>query len=230
MKCSIQKHLVLPLDSDSTSNRVFRIADLGCSVGPNTFACVETIIESVVSEYKAKCPELKLPEFQVFFNDQVRNDFNTLFRNLPSKRLYTAAGVPGSFHSRLFPKASVDLFHSAFALHWLTGIPDEVKSPISPAYNRGRVTYAESAPEVAEAYKARFKKDIRAFLDARSIEIADNGLLVILMPCRPEGTAASGSLIMESVECLGHALMDMVKEVKYKVNVTLPIRSKAGID
>lgn len=49
LSCSILKHLVLPPDSKSMSNQVFCIADLGCSVDPNTFASIETIIKSVVS-------------------------------------------------------------------------------------------------------------------------------------------------------------------------------------
>ncbi|KAK4763843.1 hypothetical protein SAY87_013281 [Trapa incisa] len=213
LQCSIQKHLVLPLDSKmSISKPVFRIADLGCSVGPNTFASVDSIIDAVTSEYKAKCLDSKIPEFQVFFNDQARNDFNTLFRNLPAERAYTAAGIPGSFHGRLFPMASVDIFHSASALHWLSGVPDEVKDPLSPAWNRGKVTYVESAPEVAEAYKAQFQKDIMEFFNARAMEIADNGLLAILMLCRPEGTAVSCSVAMDMFECLGHTLVDMVNE------------------
>lgn len=213
---SIRKHLVLPTNSDSASNRVFRIADLGCSVGPNTFASIDTIIGSVVSEYRTKCLGPEIPEFQVFFNDQVSNDFNTLFRNLPPERAYTAAGVPGSFHGRLFPESSVDLFHSAFALHWLPGVPDEVTRPVSPAWNGGKVTYAESAPEVAKAYKAQFRKDIGAFFKERSTEMVDNGLLAILMPCRPQGTAPSRSVLMAGFECVGHALADMAKEVRFE--------------
>ncbi|KAL0409410.1 UNVERIFIED_CONTAM: Farnesoic acid carboxyl-O-methyltransferase, partial [Sesamum radiatum] len=49
----------------------------------------------------------------VFFNDKVGNDFNTLFSSLPSERLYYATGVPGSFHGRLLPKASLHFAYSS---------------------------------------------------------------------------------------------------------------------
>lgn len=35
----------------------------------------------------------------------------------------------------------------------LAKVPDNVKNPESPMWNKGRITYAESASEVAEAFK-----------------------------------------------------------------------------
>ncbi|KAK7849230.1 putative s-adenosylmethionine-dependent methyltransferase [Quercus suber] len=64
----------------------------------------------------------------VFFNDQFSNDFNTLFISLPPNRQYFAAGVPGSFYGRLFPKASLHFIHSSYALQWLSnGLSSEAK-------------------------------------------------------------------------------------------------------
>ncbi|CAL8995074.1 unnamed protein product [Prunus brigantina] len=147
-------------------------------VGPNTFACVRTLIEAVKLEFKAQGLETQLPEFQVFFNDHVANDFNTLFKAFPNDRTYMAAGVP-----------------------------------VSPAWNKGRITYARSeSSKVEEAYAAQFARDMKAFFTARSAELADDGLLAILMPCRPEPSLPSESTLMNILECLGDALADMVKE------------------
>ncbi|XP_057478790.1 loganic acid O-methyltransferase-like [Actinidia eriantha] len=52
---------------------------------------------------------------------------------------------------------------------------------------------------------------MEAFFRARSVELATGGLMVVLMPCRPEGTHPSESGI-HFLECLGNALMDMAKE------------------
>ncbi|PKI34324.1 hypothetical protein CRG98_045286 [Punica granatum] len=68
----------------------FTIADLGCSVGPNTFIVVQNIIEAVRCKYGSQ-----VPDFQVFFNDHTANDFNTLFTSFPPEKNYYAAGVPG---------------------------------------------------------------------------------------------------------------------------------------
>ncbi len=164
--------------------------------------------------------ESELPEFQVFFNDNVNNDFNTLFKALPLDRQYMAAGVPGSFHGQLFPKDSLNFMHSAFALHWLTKVPEEVTKENSPAWNKGRITYVGSSHEVLQAYTEQFLKDIKAFFSARAVELINHGLLAILMPCRPEGTLPSDSIVMHTLEVLAFALTDMAKEVRGSHNFT----------
>ncbi|PRQ37296.1 putative loganate O-methyltransferase [Rosa chinensis] len=119
--------LLLPSNS-------FHIADLGCSVGPNTFSSVENILEAVQLKFQSQgLMNHQIPEFQVFFNDHTPNDFNLLFKSLPSNRQYYAAGVPGSFYGRLFPSASIHLFHSSFALQWLSKVPKDVEDKNSPA-------------------------------------------------------------------------------------------------
>lgn len=111
----------------------FALADLGCSCGNNTLYIVDVIIKHISKRYEASGYEP--PEFSAFFSDLPSNDFNTLFQLLPpigssmeeclasdTHRSYFAAGVPGSFYRRLFPTRSIDFFHSAFSLHWLSQV------------------------------------------------------------------------------------------------------------
>ncbi|PQQ15531.1 putative S-adenosylmethionine-dependent methyltransferase [Prunus yedoensis var. nudiflora] len=142
----------LDIDILSSSN-TFHIADLGCSVGPNTFFAVENIIEAVKFKFQSQGLNSQIPEFQVFFNDHTQNDFNMLFRSLPQNRQYYAAGVPGSFYGRLFPNASIHFFHSSYALQWLSRVPKEVVDKNSPAWNKGRIHYSNSTDEVVRALK-----------------------------------------------------------------------------
>ena len=79
----------------SSSKRTFRIADLGCSVGPNTFVAMQNITDAVQLKYQSQGFASQMPEFQVFFNDHASNDFNTLFASLPPERPYFATAVPG---------------------------------------------------------------------------------------------------------------------------------------
>ncbi|KAK4608598.1 hypothetical protein RGQ29_002132 [Quercus rubra] len=108
------------------------MVDLGCSTGANTFITVQNIVEAIKLKYKSKGVNAQIPDFLVFFNDNVSHDFNTLFRSLPPNRQYFAAGVPGSFHDCLFPKESLHLIHSSCALNWLSnyrikGLVEEAK-------------------------------------------------------------------------------------------------------
>lgn len=202
------------ISSSTPSN--FCIADLGCSVGPNTFSAVKNIIEAV--ELKCQITSSKIPEFQVFFNDHTSNDFNMLFKSLPPDRQYYAAGVPGSFYGRIFPEDSLQFVHSSFAIHWLSQVPKEVRGKSSPAWNKGRVHYSNSGDEVVKAYKAQYEKDMEQFLQARAQEIVSGGLMVLIILGITDGIHHSEAGGNKGFDLIGSCLMDMVK----KVQTTLP--------
>ncbi|GFP95945.1 probable S-adenosylmethionine-dependent methyltransferase at5g38780 [Phtheirospermum japonicum] len=210
-KDAIKEALTRNLDINALllSTTTFTIADLGCSVGPNTFFAAQVIIETVehtLSQYSPK----KL-EFQVCFNDLTTNDFNTLFASLPDHRTYLAAGVPGSFYGRLFPSSSIHVAYTSSSLHWLSRLPVELEDKKSPAWNPGRIHYTGGAPEaVVRAYTNQFEEDMAAFLRARSQEMAAGGMVVILMPGVPDGVLTHDVGI--AITFLGSILMDMVKE------------------
>ena len=108
------------------------IADLGCSSGPNAFLVVSELMEIVHKTCKKLAHQT--PEFQVHLNDLPGNDFNTIFRFLPTfqekmrKRLGRDFGpcyitaVPGSFYGRLFQSKSLHFVHSSYSLMWLSQV------------------------------------------------------------------------------------------------------------
>lgn len=131
-----------------------KIADLGCSSGPNTLLVITNIIDNA----HAVCEEknVQVPEFQVFLNDLPTNDFNTMFKLLPpyfneklekgdNFRPCFVAGVPGSFYERLFPTASLHFVHSSTSCHWLSQVSTstheslEVATLSSSIYNSGNI-------------------------------------------------------------------------------------------
>ncbi|KAJ4717175.1 S-adenosylmethionine-dependent methyltransferase [Melia azedarach] len=191
-----------------TSSKVIKIADLGCSVGPNTFIAMQNIIEAVeLKFFQAKNQNLSGLEFQAFFNDHYENDFNTLFKTLPPSRKYFAAGVPGSFHGRLFPKSSLHFAHISYALHWLSKVPKEVANRNSSTKSKSSV-YNSSA---AEAYSTQFKNDMECFLNARAEELVPGGLMFILAGVVPDCIPVSNTITGVFYEVLGSCLNDLVK-------------------
>ncbi|PHT60455.1 hypothetical protein CQW23_02818 [Capsicum baccatum] len=186
----------------SSSSNTLHIADLGCSVGPNTFIAMQHVVQVLKEKYQNN----NILEFQVFFNDHVTNDFNALFRSLPIDRSYYALGVPGTFHGRLFPSRSIHFAHCSSAIHWLSKCPEELLDEKSPAWNKGSIHYVDTSNvEVLNAYVAQFEKDMEILLNARAEEIVEGGMIVILSP--------------QSSECLvkffGSSLMDLLNVLFY---------------
>ncbi|KZV53529.1 putative S-adenosylmethionine-dependent methyltransferase [Dorcoceras hygrometricum] len=187
----------------STSNK-FTIADLGCSVGPNTFLAMEHIIDVVEQKYHTQGDNPTNLEFIVYFNDQVANDFNTLFASLPTGRRYYAAGVPGSFWGRLFPESSICVAHSAASVHWISKIPKELLDK-----NKGKIHYTGATDEVVGAYAAQFEEDMDVFLNARGKEIVQGGVIVITTPGVADGATNYLGITFTFLESI---LIDMVGE------------------
>lgn len=195
-------------------NNKFHIADLGCSIGPNTFIAIQNIIDTVQKKYQDENHNPLDLEFQVFFNDQVNNDFNTLFKALPPSRSYFAAGVPGSFHGVLFPNSSLHLVHSSYALHWLSQLPKELVDSKSPAWNKGSIFCSGLVKEVAEVYACQYKKDMNRILNARAQELVPGGLIIILESSLPDDVPMSHTAMGMPYDFLGSCLHDMVKMVR----------------
>lgn len=104
--------------------KCLRVADLGCSSGGNTLLCMSNVIDTVHNMCKEN--KYESPEFQVYLNDLPDNDFNTVFKSIPSflekyGNCYIA-GVAGSFYQRLFPTNTLNFVHSSYSLHWLSQV------------------------------------------------------------------------------------------------------------
>ncbi|CAK9144641.1 LAMT/FAMT [Ilex paraguariensis] len=202
----------LVIEKFSSTPNTFCIAAVGCSVGPNTFITKQNILEAMGRKYESKALASKLPEFQVFFNDHATNAFNTLFTTFPPKKCYFAAGVTGSFHSRLFPKSSLHIVHASYALHWLSKMPEEVQDKDSPTWNKGRIYYTRASGELANAYAAQFSKDMDNFLNFRATEIVVGGMILLVMTVIQDGLHRSQSAGGFLYDELGSSLMDMEHE------------------
>ncbi|XP_047974987.1 loganic acid O-methyltransferase-like [Salvia hispanica] len=191
---------------DSKSN-TFVVADLGCSVGPNSFHAMETIIKAV----QRKCDKISL-EFQVAFNDRIGNDFNTLFASLPEhgRRNYFAMAVAGSFYGNLFPSSSVHIAYSSASLNWLSKVPVGLTAEGSPAWNAAKIHYSGAPDAVARAYEEQFEEDMDIYFRCRAREIAAGGLILITMAAVPNRDVQHR--MAHTLTFIEPVLIDMVKE------------------
>ncbi|WRX07582.1 SAM dependent carboxyl methyltransferase - like 2 [Theobroma cacao] len=199
------------------------IADLGCSSGPNTLFVVSELIK-LVDSIRQKLGQ-RSTEYQVFLNDLPGNDFNTIFRSLPSfqnklkKQLGGGSGpcffngVPGSFYGRLFRHNSLHFVHSSYSLHWLSQVPEGLES------NKGNIYIANtSPPDVLKAYYEQFQQDFSLFLKCRSEELVEGGRMVLTFLGRRSDDPSSKECCY-IWELLAMALNDMVFEVQSYMDI-----------
>lgn len=203
-----------------------RIADLGCSSGPNTLAFISNAIDTIVRF--SQLHQLRLPQFQVFLNDLHQNDFNNLFKLLPTfyeklqqqqQQIYNItmpiqcyiSASPGSFYGRLFPDKSMNFIHSSYSLHRLSQVPDGLGNN-----NKGDIYISRKTPlKVIEAYSKQYRKDLSTFLSLRAEEIIPGGRMVVLIVCRDEADHsvkdASFQITMVLTSLLDLAAQGLVK-------------------
>ncbi|XP_039002842.1 S-adenosyl-L-methionine:benzoic acid/salicylic acid carboxyl methyltransferase 3-like [Hibiscus syriacus] len=197
-----------------------KVADLGCSSGPNTFMTISKVIDTIHEICKRQ--QLKLPEFEVILNDLPENDFNFVFKSIPGfiermkkekgdmvkERCYIGV-VAGSFYHRLFPTRSLHFVHSSYALQWLSMVPVGVEN------NKGNICMSTSSPpNVVRAYTEQFRKDFSSFLSMRSEEIIPKGRMVLSFAARtnPNPTDENYGLELVAISLLDLIAQGVVKE------------------
>ncbi|GMI80277.1 hypothetical protein like AT5G38020 [Hibiscus trionum] len=63
-----------------TAPTCIKVADLGCSSGPNTFMAISRVVDTIHAICRQQ--HLRLPEFEVLLNDLPENDFNSAFNSV----------------------------------------------------------------------------------------------------------------------------------------------------
>ncbi|XP_047044050.1 anthranilate O-methyltransferase 3-like [Lolium rigidum] len=182
------------------------VCDLGCSSGENTLIFASNVVEAIVcNRHKFGCNPAEL---QFFHNDLPSNDFNLIFQSLEKfKEMVTLAckgetppplytvGLPGSFYTRLFPRQSVHLFHSAYCLHWRSHFLSGLEGEGGAYQNEGNIYIAKNTPpSTVKLYKGQFQKDMLMFLKLRYEELVLGGQMVLSFPGRENEDVYDGDM------------------------------------
>ncbi|KAL3812802.1 hypothetical protein ACJIZ3_014070 [Penstemon smallii] len=209
-KSIIEEEIAKKLDKQVVScMNSFCIADYGCSTGHNSFPVMKIITQAITKKISTEADSKN--EFFVFFNDNVTNDFNTLFRSLSVlpeyNSYYNAVGLPGDFHNRLLPKSSLHFAYCAWSLHWLKEAPTTIS-------NKGALLYSGNRKDqVYDAYLYQFSKDLGSFLDARAHELVNGGLMTLIIPTVPSFWDPQKEYTLTcDVNLVGSCIIDMAKK------------------
>ncbi|KAK7390268.1 hypothetical protein VNO78_25567 [Psophocarpus tetragonolobus] len=204
--------------SNITIESCWKIADLGCSSGPNAIVVllnILNIVDNVSMSLNQSVPRV----FQIYLNDLFENDFNTIFKLIPG--FYQSIhqekednfgtcfihATPGNFYGRLFPDNYIHFFHSSYSLHWLSQAPKASTNMTKP-FNKGNVYITStSPPSVHEAYFKQFENDFKLFLKSRSLELRLGGVMLLTFIGRDK-THKIGN----PGEVIGMVLNNMVQE------------------
>nr|WP_282449496.1 hypothetical protein [Roseibium sp. CAU 1639] len=165
----------LPIEGTGTVG----LADFGCSEGRNSIAVMQQALAILL-------PRTKRP-VQTVHSDLPSNDFSKLFLTLgagrqkafDSEQVFSAA-VGGSMFDQLLPDSSVHLATTFNAIGFLSRRPvDSLPGyilPNGPSTARGNGYVSE---EDRNAFADQAKRDVGAFLKARSRELVPGGKLLV---------------------------------------------------
>ncbi|XP_057458819.1 probable jasmonic acid carboxyl methyltransferase 2 isoform X1 [Lotus japonicus] len=205
----------------TTFKSSLKVADLGCSSGPNALLVVYKIL-TIINETKNNS-NLEAPILQVYLNDLFGNDFSGIFKLLPdfyqgvqerghNNGACLIHATPGNFYGRLFPNNYINFFHSSSSLHWLSQAPEELTTGEEPL-NKGHIHITNTSPEIVyKAYFEQFQRDFKLFLRSRSDELTVGGSMLLSFLGRENSLFEIGT----SGALIGMILNDMVLEVWLK--------------
>ncbi|KAJ9189707.1 hypothetical protein P3X46_000965 [Hevea brasiliensis] len=139
----------------------FRMADFGCSSGPNTLSLVweiKHIVDTTSRKLNCKTP-MSLPNFYKMLEEDKGSEFGPCF----------IAGMPGNFYGRLFPNNFLHFVHSSYILQWRSQVPEGLVSETGIPLNKGNIYRTKTSPTtVFKAYLNLFERDFTMFLRSQT--------------------------------------------------------------
>ncbi|KAK7093498.1 uncharacterized protein [Littorina saxatilis] len=152
--------------------QVFTIGDYGTNDG----YCSMHVMSSIISQLRKKHGE-SLP-IQIVYEDQERNDFNSLFHRLSDETSYMSKfsnvyplATNVNFYKQCVPDGTCDIILSCNATHWLEKLDTEFKDTCRNIF---------ASEEEQRRFNTESDRDWTKFLRLRARELKPGGLLIVL--------------------------------------------------
>jgi hypothetical protein len=141
------------------------LADFGSSHGSNSVYVMKLILDYIKQINKTS------RSFLIIHNDLPTNDWNSLFNILnQQENFYFGLANGKSFYNQCLPPNSLTIGYTSSSIHWLSRKPCNIS-------NHCTFTYANH--QERQAFKLQARDDYRQFLENRSHELIQGGILII---------------------------------------------------
>ena len=157
---------VLAVTSSSSS---LIIADFGSAYGQNSIHVIKFIIEYLKQSRKINDEKQVL----VVHNDLPANNWLSLFESLKIDQSYHALISGRSFYEQCLPKNYLTVGYSSNSMHWLSRKPCNIRN-----HSFG----VDGDEKEKELFRQQSKEDLVAFLEHRSNELINGGVLILSIP------------------------------------------------
>ena len=186
------------------------IADFGSAHGSNSMHAVKSILQCLKETNRIEDEK----EVLVIHNDLPNNTWTTLFDLLNADNSYYGLANGRSFYEPCLPPNSVSIVYSSTALHWLSRKPCNISNHCSSLFAQG---------EELQAFREQACFDWIHFLQHRSRELIDGGVLILLIPCVDDQGSNGFDIIRELLyECA-----KMILTSQELLDYTLPIYARS---
>jgi hypothetical protein len=140
------------------------IADFGAAHGANSIYAMKIIIDYLKQTKKSDQSVL------IIHNDLPTNNWSAVFNLLNQDKTFFGLASGRSFYEQCLPSSSVTIGYSANSLHWLSRKPCNISNHCVSVFAQG---------EELSAFKAQAQHDYTHFIENRSRELVQGGVLII---------------------------------------------------
>ncbi|CAF1312452.1 unnamed protein product [Adineta steineri] len=182
------------------------VADFGSSHGSNSMHAIKSIIDYI--------QELKKTDRQFLsvHIDLPTNDWQSFFgiSNNQDKKFFSLA-TGQSFYQQCLPPDCLTIGYSSGSVHWLSQKPCNITNHCISIFAEGNEL---------QKFKTQARDDYRNFLENRSRELIQGGILILVMNCfNDEGITMTESVYHHLYKCAKSILSPNVELPNY----TLPV-------
>ncbi|CAF0723070.1 unnamed protein product [Adineta steineri] len=181
------------------------VADFGSSHGSNSMHVIKFIIDYIQKSKKTD------RHFLTVHIDLPTNDWEAFFGTLDKKdKKFFSLVIGQSFYKQCLPPNSLTVGYSSASLHWLSQIPCHISNHCISVFAKGHEL---------EAFKKQARDDYQHFLENRSRELIQGGILILVMNC----TNDEGKTMTESVYDLLYQTAQSILSPDELLHYTLPV-------